>query len=161
MAIIGVCVVLLDELRGPDARRPAPDDWSGWPGWCFAVGLGGALPRHGRHRRGPHAGDTDSRRTGLDPQTMSHVHAIAVYVLVALTLGAARAAPTAAVATRCRAPPGCCWSSSWLQGLLGFVQYFLDLPEALVALHMLGAAVLSAGVTWVVLSARWRGVSPS
>ena len=40
------------------------------------------------------------------------------------------------------------------QGLLGFVQYFTDLPEVLVGLHMLGAALTSAGVTAALLSTR-------
>ena len=49
---------------------------------------------------GPHAGDTDSPRNGLDPATVSHLHAYAVYVLVALTVallvgGAARRPPLA------------------------------------------------------------------
>jgi cytochrome c oxidase assembly protein subunit 15 len=36
------------------------------------------------------------------------------------------------------------------------VQYFTDLPELLVGIHMLGAAVISASATWVVLAARPR-----
>ena len=39
------------------------------------------------------------------------------------------------------------------QGVLGWVQYLLDLPVGLVALHMLGAAVTSAALTWVVVRA--------
>ena len=30
------------------------------------------------------------------------------------------------------------------QGLVGFVQYFTDLPEILVGIHLLGAAVIAA-----------------
>ena len=41
-----------------------------------------------------------------------------------------------------------------LQGVVGFTQYVLDLPEALVALHMLGAALTSAALAWVVVAAR-------
>ena len=41
-----------------------------------------------------------------------------------------------------------------LQGVVGFTQYFLDLPEGLVALHMLGAALTSAGLAWVVVATR-------
>jgi len=40
------------------------------------------------------------------------------------------------------------------QGAVGFTQYVLDLPEALVAVHMLGAALTSAGITRLVLRAR-------
>ena len=61
---------------------------------------------------GPHSGDEDSRRTGLDPGTMSHVHAWAVYALVALTITTLvlarrdgnvplRTAATALLATEC------------------------------------------------------------
>jgi hypothetical protein len=39
-----------------------------------------------------------------------------------------------------------------LQGAVGFVQYFTDLPVVLVAFHMLGAALVSASVTWVLVS---------
>jgi heme A synthase len=41
-----------------------------------------------------------------------------------------------------------------LQGAVGFVQYFTDLPVVLVALHMLGAALVSAAVTWVLVEVR-------
>jgi cytochrome c oxidase assembly protein subunit 15 len=40
------------------------------------------------------------------------------------------------------------------QGTVGFVQYFTDLPIVLVGFHMLGAALVSAGVTWVLLAVR-------
>jgi cytochrome c oxidase assembly protein subunit 15 len=40
------------------------------------------------------------------------------------------------------------------QGSIGFVQYFTDLPVVLVGFHMLGAAVISACVTWVLLRVR-------
>ena len=39
-----------------------------------------------------------------------------------------------------------------LQGVLGWVQYWLDLPVALVALHMLGAGVLAAGLARITLA---------
>jgi cytochrome c oxidase assembly protein subunit 15 len=40
------------------------------------------------------------------------------------------------------------------QGLIGFVQYFTDLPIALVTLHLLGAALTSAAMTWLLVSIR-------
>ena len=42
------------------------------------------------------------------------------------------------------------------QGLIGFVQYATDLPVLLVAAHPLGAALLSAAVTWLLVSVRAR-----
>ena len=149
MAIIGVCVVLLDALRGPArprGRRPRrPADLAGAsPAAWVVLYLGTVVTGSG-----PHAGDVDSRRTGLDPQVMSHVHAVAVYVLVAPDPRPARAGPPRPRRARGPGRARCCWSSSWPRALVGFVQYFLDLPGALVALHMLGAALLSAAVTWV------------
>ncbi|MCL3819478.1 COX15/CtaA family protein [Aeromicrobium wangtongii] len=89
---------------------------------------------------GPHAGDDNAPRNGLDPAFMSHVHAWVVYGLVLLTLAVCfvlRRTPLARLAV-------------WLlvaelaQGVIGFVQYFTDLPIALVATHLVGAAVLIA-----------------
>ena len=39
-----------------------------------------------------------------------------------------------------------------LQGVLGWVQYWLDLPVGLVALHMLGAGLLAAGLARIALA---------
>jgi cytochrome c oxidase assembly protein subunit 15 len=40
------------------------------------------------------------------------------------------------------------------QGTIGFVQYFTDLPIVLVGFHMLGAALIAAAMTWVLLATR-------
>ena len=42
------------------------------------------------------------------------------------------------------------------QGLVGYTQYFTGLPEAVVAVHMLGACLLVAALTFGVLSLRRR-----
>jgi cytochrome c oxidase assembly protein subunit 15 len=150
MAIIMVCVALLDELRSPD-RGVAPPlpralAWAtlaaGWVVLYLGTVVTGA---------GPHAGDTESPRNGLDPSTVSHVHAIAVYVLVALTV------VLLAVAVRgghrwLATVTGLVLVIELLQGVLGWVQYALDLPVGLVALHMLGAGLLAAGLARISLA---------
>ena len=40
------------------------------------------------------------------------------------------------------------------QGTIGFVQYATDLPVVLVGFHLLGAALVSATATWVLLEVR-------
>lgn len=101
---------------------------------------------------GPHAGDLKAPRNGLDPQTWSHVHAAGVYVLVALTLLLVWRARGTSVGA----------AALWLfvaelgQGVIGFVQYVTDLPIALVAVHLVGAAVLVALGTRVLLLAAGR-----
>ena len=85
---------------------------------------------------------------------MSQLHADLVFLFVGLTLGllfalmatgGSSAARTAVVVLLC---------VELAQGTIGFVQYFTDLPEVLVGFHMLGAAVISACVTWVLLRVR-------
>ena len=36
-----------------------------------------------------------------------------------------------------------------VQGIIGYVQYFLGLPELIVFLHLIGAALFGAGIAWV------------
>ncbi|MEO5850951.1 MAG: COX15/CtaA family protein [Nocardioides sp.] len=159
MAIIGVCVALLDSLRGP-GRSWAPPLVRGLTGLVLVTAwvvlyLGTVVTGSG-----PHSGDTDSRRTGLDPQVMSHVHAAAVYVLLALTVGLLVVARRGGLATVARAA-GLLLGVEVAQGVVGFTQYFLDLPEALVVVHLLGAGLLSASATAVWLSARQRSSGSS
>ena len=40
------------------------------------------------------------------------------------------------------------------QAVIGYTQYFLDLPIALVLPHMLGAALTAAALAWVAISTR-------
>jgi cytochrome c oxidase assembly protein subunit 15 len=149
MLMIGVCVLLLDELRGPAReatgrlRRMA---WLVFGTTWIVLYLGTVVTGSG-----PHSGDLESRRTGLDPQLMSHVHAAAVYALLAVTFGLVLVAQRQG-ATVVRNAAGVLLVLELAQGLLGFVQYFTDLPEILVGLHMLGAALISAAVTWTLVS---------
>ena len=98
---------------------------------------------------GPHAGDVDAPRNGLDPVHVSQLHADAVFLLLGLTVGLLLAllavdAPRDPRARR----SGAARASSWLRALIGFVQYFTDLPIVLVGFHMLGAALTAAALAW-------------
>ena len=104
---------------------------------------------------GPHAGDADSPRNGLDPHVMSHVHAGSVYVLIALTLATVIALRGTSVLRYTLVLLGV----ELLQGTIGFVQYLTDLPVALVAAHLVGAAILVAAGTRLVLAVETADVS--
>lgn len=96
---------------------------------------------------GPHAGDRDAPRNGLNPHVMSHVHAAAVYALVAVTLLLCyelRRLPAFRLALLMLA-------MEFAQATIGFVQYFTNLPIALVAAHLVGAAALIATGTRLLL----------
>lgn len=150
MAMVMACIALLDELRSPGrgAAPPLPRAlaWatlaSGWVVLYLGTVVTGA---------GPHAGDTESPRNGLDPATVSQVHAISVYVLVALTVALLAVALRGGHAWLARVT-GRVLLIELLQGVLGWVQYWLDLPVGLVALHMLGAGLLAAGLARIALA---------
>lgn len=158
MALIGLCVLLVEVTRQPDtwsADDPlrAPEQTRRLAWLVFGVGwvvlwLGTVVTGSG-----PHAGDLDARRTGLDPQVWSHVHASAVYVLVALTVGILALAHRQRLEGVRRAA-GALLLVELLQGVVGFVQYFNDLPVPLVTVHMLGASLTAATLAWVVVRAQ-------
>jgi cytochrome c oxidase assembly protein subunit 15 len=104
---------------------------------------------------GPHAGDADSPRNGLDPHVMSHVHAGSVYVLVTMTLATVVTLRGMSVLRHALVLLGV----ELLQGTIGFVQYFTDLPVALVAAHLVGAAILVAAGTRLMLAVESADVS--
>ena len=113
---------------------------------------------------GPHAGHLEPEdlagdrvfvvRNGLDPQVVSHVHAAAVYLLVALTLVALVAAYRLGAPRDVRRAAVTLLAVEVAQGAVGFTQYVRDLPVLLVGLHLLGAALLSASATWLLVSTR-------
>ena len=160
MLIIQICVWLIAEVVGwapaYDAPRATPAThervrrlaWLLYAVAWLVLYLGTVVTGSG-----PHAGDGGAERTGLDPQVFSHVHAVAVYLLVALTFGLVFVARRSG-ATSVETAALVLLAVEIGQGVVGFTQYYLDLPVGLVALHMLGAALTSAGAAWVVVAAR-------
>ena len=159
MAMIGAAVVLIRRVdeseRPPRPTVPRPVVLLGRLTFVVAwvvLYLGTVVTGSG-----PHAGDEDSPRTGLDPGAMSQLHADFVFLLLGLSIALLLALRAVG------APERAVRAAAWLvgvelaQGLVGFVQYFSDLPLLLVGLHVLGAALVSATVTWVQLGLRDRG----
>jgi cytochrome c oxidase assembly protein subunit 15 len=101
---------------------------------------------------GPHAGDAEAERLDLAIPTAARIHGVTVMTTLAVALlvawrirqhGADRAALTNVVST---------WIFvSALQAALGYVQYFNDVPELLVGLHVAGATLVMLVSTLVVL----------
>ena len=103
---------------------------------------------------GPHAGDAKAPRNGLDPLQLSQLHADVVFLFVGLTLGLLFALLATGAAREATAAVGVLLGIEVAQGAVGFVQYFTELPIVLVGFHMLGAALISASVTWVLVRVR-------
>jgi cytochrome c oxidase assembly protein subunit 15 len=99
---------------------------------------------------GPHSGDLDvsgapsGGRMGFDPETVSQLHADAVFLLVGLTVALLVALHAMDAPGRVRRAARDLLAVQLLQGVVGFVQYFTHLPVVLVLLHMLGAVLVTA-----------------
>ena len=105
---------------------------------------------------GPHAGDINTPRNGLDLEVWQHYHSYPGYLMAALIL----------LALIAQARVSTAWSSypfralvilmlvTASQATLGIVQARMGVPALLVGLHMLGAAVLCSLVMFHWLSAR-------
>jgi cytochrome c oxidase assembly protein subunit 15 len=109
---------------------------------------------------GPHAGDADAPRNGLDPRALSQLHADLVFLLLGLTIAAVLVVRTGSAPGGVRSAATTLLGVELAQGLVGFVQYVTDLPVVLVAFHLLGAALVSAAMTWLQLSVRERDPVP-
>jgi cytochrome c oxidase assembly protein subunit 15 len=97
---------------------------------------------------GPHSGDADTpARFGFDPALVSRVHADTVLVFVAGVVVLLVAVHRLGAPAPTRRRVAVLLAVTLTQGLVGYVQYLTGLPEALVAAHMLGAALLVVALT--------------
>src|SRR5438270_622351 len=107
---------------------------------------------------GPHAGDSTKRvpRFGLPLDRVTQLHADSALLLTGLviaTLFAVRLTDTTTVVRR---------RAAWLaaavgvQVVLGYVQYFLNLPPSIVGMHVAGATALWCAAVWLALATAGR-----
>ncbi|HET9666712.1 MAG TPA: COX15/CtaA family protein [Desertimonas sp.] len=102
---------------------------------------------------GPHAGDEEARRYGVAIADAARVHGTSVVLAVVAVL---------VLAWRLRRRPAertelAEWVSGWivvalLQGAIGYIQYFNEVPALLVGIHVFGATVLWAVTVGLVMS---------
>jgi len=94
---------------------------------------------------GPHAGDATAPRFPFDLRTMAWIHADSVIALFGITFGffVARG-----VSDQTKKRLKIFLAIALGQGLIGYVQWFNDLPELLVGLHLAGSTLV-----WI---ASWR-----
>jgi cytochrome c oxidase assembly protein subunit 15 len=154
LAIVSVAVTYLERVDrpAPAVPRRGPVLVLGWLtfGCLWSVLYVGTIVTGA----GPHAGDADAPRNGLDPLLVSQVHADLVFLLVGLTVGLLVGAFLDGRGGRAVRAVALVLAVELAQGLIGFVQYFTDLPIVLVGLHLAGAGVLTATTTWMMLSLR-------
>ena len=150
IALIAACVLLVHEandrpavaISGAGRRLVLAVAGLGLVAMLLGVVVTGA---------GPNSGDGAAARNGLDLVASARVHSLSVWLVVALTV-------LLVVVTR--ANPGARRAGLLVlgvevfQGAVGYAQYFLALPPALVTLHMLGTALFSAALAHLWWSTR-------
>ncbi|MGI5468098.1 COX15/CtaA family protein [Streptomyces sp. CA-132043] len=111
---------------------------------------------------GPHAGDARKvHRIPLDWQEITQLHVDFVYIVVGLSVAlwfTLRAVKAPAAPRRMVLELFVCLA---FQGVIGYVQYFLHLPELVVGTHMFGSTLVWICVLRVFLSLRERGPLPA
>jgi cytochrome c oxidase assembly protein subunit 15 len=148
LAIVSLAVLFLHRLDHPPAARatgvvPA----LAWT--TYAVTWGVLYAGTVVTGSGPHAGDASSPRNGLDPLDVSQFHADLVFLLIGLTVGLGFALRATGGDPR---PITALAAIEVLQAVVGFVQYFAGLPIGVVMLHMLGAGLVVAASTWLLVT---------
>ena len=94
---------------------------------------------------GPHAGDLDAPRLNLDERAISWLHADAVIALLGVSLALL---VLSEISPETKRRVKIFFAVTLVQGLIGYLQYVLGLPELLVILHVLGSTLV-----WI---ASWR-----
>ena len=155
MALVAIATTLWLRSREagvgqPLLRRPFPMLISGIAVVTAAVlALGTVVTGSG-----PHSGDPEAGRTGLDAELVSQLHADVVFLLIGLTVALLVALYATDSPGRVRRAARDLLIVQLAQGVIGYVQYFTDLPIALVLLHMLGAVLITAFAARLVWSVR-------
>ncbi len=94
---------------------------------------------------GPHAGDATAQRFPFDLRTVAWIHADVVIALFGITFGFF---VVSGVSEHTKKRLKIFFAIALGQGLIGYVQWFSDLPELLVGLHLAGSTLV-----WI---ASWR-----
>lgn len=158
-ALITVATVMWQRTReGSSAPRPLAGKAVQQLVWCLVVAavvliaVGTVVTG-----AGPHAGDSSEvERMHVNWENVAKLHAVLAWIVVTLTFA------LWFVLKAVDAPKGPLDRTRDLflillgQGVIGYVQYFTDLPEALVGLHMFGSCLVWIGVLRVLLSLRER-----
>lgn len=158
-ALIAVTTVTWQRTREGDAaprpRVPRPVRGLSWAliATTFVLIAAGTVVTGS----GPHAGDSSEiERMPFDWAATAHVHAVSAWVVCALAVAMWLVLRVVDAPADTRARARDLLIVLLAQGAIGYVQFFTELPELLVAAHMLGSCVVWIAVLRVALSLRER-----
>ena len=100
---------------------------------------------------GPHAGDATAERFPFDLRTMAWLHADSVIALFGITFGLF---VVHGVSAHTKKRLKIFVAIALSQGLIGYVQWYLDLPELMVGLHLVGSTLV-----WIASMRVWLSVT--
>jgi heme a synthase len=101
---------------------------------------------------GPHAGDENAERLDLDIPSVARVHGVTVMITIGVALLIAWRIRGRRAGDGSLAAPISTWLFvGVLQAAIGYVQYFNDVPELLVGIHVAGATAVMWATTQIVL----------
>jgi cytochrome c oxidase assembly protein subunit 15 len=163
IALITVAVVTLQRSgEGDGAPRPVVGRAVTQLAWLLTAASAGLVTVGTLVTgAGPHAGDSsDVPRVPVDWTLMAQLHADFAWVVggLAVALWFVLRAVDAPAGSRARARDLLLVLVA--QGVIGYIQYFGELPAVLVAFHMLGSALVWIAVLRVMLSLRERPREP-
>ena len=114
---------------------------------------------------GPHAGDANTPRNGLDLETWQHYHSWPAYFMTAMVLVALVLVWRSVQSSQWKNPAfkslGILLIVSTLQGALGIVQANMGVPALLAGVHMLGASLIISLLTFQLLALRSKFQRPA
>lgn len=152
MVLVANAVVLHDRASRPDDADPVPvvgaelRQLGSWLVVWSAVVLGLGTVVTGA---GPHAGSREGQfveRLPFAVREAARIHAVAVWILLALTLYTLWRARRDRAPADVQARGGVLLAVLCAQGAVGYIQYFNNVPAALVAIHIGGATALWVAV---------------
>ncbi|MEV0399358.1 COX15/CtaA family protein [Actinoallomurus sp. NPDC050550] len=110
---------------------------------------------------GPHAGDPKARRYGFQIEQVAQLHVDIVWATVGLTFALLLGLRLTSAPTRVQRRALELLVVELAQGVIGYVQYFTNVPGTLVVAHVLGAALVWIATLRVVFALRDRGPMPA
>lgn len=108
---------------------------------------------------GPHAGEEDVRRFGFDISNVARIHSLAVIAAAVLVVALVIALGRAGERGRFESVLSTWMFVAVVQGGIGYVQYFNEVPEVLVGAHLAGATLLWVVTVQLLLDGLGHGAS--
>jgi cytochrome c oxidase assembly protein subunit 15 len=154
MGLIAAGAVLVRRAGEPDnvARRPTVDAASRWLAGLLLIGTSVAIVTGTVVTgAGPHAGDEEAVRLGVDIASAARVHGVSVVVTISVALALALRARVGGPASALRPSLSIWLFTALLQAAVGYTQYFTGVPAILVGAHGAGATALQLATVFVLL----------